>query len=212
MRKNKNVNETERIIVSEETLKKAGGKSGCQLFFSICLVIISLAGFDVEIPLKNMAGIILAFCFMGVGLFLLYCSCQTKRLVSKCRLYANALKGHSSITFFDLSQTVGKTEKDVMADIQVMIDRRFFATAYIDYGKKILVLFPDENKTEKEDNQQYVIVACATCGGDNKIVVGKYANCIFCGNAIDQKMIKGQPKKRAFIKEQAVKLHRWLRR
>ena len=176
---------------SRLALVSATVKSQVQLILGLILVPFGLIGVCFYLPNSIEYGIgliIFMFILLTLGLFLLWWALRTKKLISQFRHYVCILSNQSSMSIFDLSQTLGKQEKEVMDDVQAMIDRRFFAAAYIDHKKKCLI-FPLMEKEaqkakEEETNQQHIIVSCSVCGGDNKIVSGKTGNCIFCHNFI----------------------------
>ena len=162
-------------------------KSKVQLILGFVLVPFGLLGLCVYLPDPRKYGIgliVFMFILLFIGLLLWFFSLKTKKLISHFRLYVSILSNQSSSSVCELAMTVGDSEQHVMAELQAMIDRRFFAAAYIDRSKKLLV-FPKLNVTvQEESTQSSEVVTCSICGGDNKIVAGQHSNCVFCGNSI----------------------------
>ena len=133
-------------------------------------------------------GIVLFLVFLACGGAFLSLSFRNKKLVSQFRLYVSILSNQSSMSIYDLSRTVGIPEVKVKKDLQTMIDRRFFADAYIDHGRKCLVFPLMEQETRRASDEShdvlYVTAVCPICGGSNRIVSGKNNRCMYCDNII----------------------------
>ena len=167
---------------SKINLIAASLKGKIQLICGIGLVIFSIGGFSVEIPALDVFGIILAVAVLSLGLFLIYRFYRTQKLISRFRLYVSILSNQSSMSIYALSQTVGIPEQQVNRELQTMIDRRFFADAYIDHGRKCLVFPLMEQETRRASDEShdvlYVTAVCPICGGSNRIVSGKNNRCM----------------------------------
>ena len=165
-------------------------KSKVQAFFGWPLLVFFVVGLAVEFSsgAPDSVGIVLSMlCLVGGGA-LLYCSFRTKRLVAKFRLYVSILSNQSSMSIYELAMTLGESEQRVMKVLQTMIDRHFFASAYIDHGRRYLVFPLMEQKAREEEAEEeaqpHVVVACPVCGGDNRVPLGKLCNCMYCDNLI----------------------------
>ena len=128
------------------------------------------------------------FVLLAIGVLLLFLSLRTKKLVSKFRLYVSILSNQSSMSICELAMTLGESEEGVMNALQDMIDRHFFASAYIDKGRRCLVLPLMEKAVEEARTEwgekPYTVVTCKVCGGDNRISVGSRCSCMYCDNLI----------------------------
>ena len=173
---------------SKINLIAASLKGKIQLICGIGLVIFSMGGFSVEIPARDVVGIIIAIAVLSLGLFLIYRFYRIQKLISRFRLYVSILSNQSSMSIYALSQTAGFPEQQVAKELQTMIDRRFFADAYIDRGKRCLVFPLMEQEAKKEttesDDDLYVTTVCPICGGSNRVVSGKNNRCMYCDNII----------------------------
>ena len=173
------------------TLAVASIKRKLQFICGLLLIPFSLIGLCFYLPDPNHYGvglIVFMIVLLLIGLLLLFCSFRTKKLISQFLLYVNILSNQSSMSIYDLSQTVGIPEMKVKQELQTMIDRRYFANAYIDHSKKCLV-FPLMEQADKQehnalDDELYVAVVCPICGGSNRVVSGKNNRCMYCGNII----------------------------
>ena len=175
---------------SKLALLGAGLKSKVQAFLGWPLVVFAVIGIVVELSsgAPDPTGMVVGAVFLISGGFLLICSFRTKRLISNFRLYVSILSNQSSMSIYELSMTLGESEQTVMKALRAMIDRRFFASAYIDQGRKCLV-FPLMEKAAREEQEELdalprVVVACKVCGGDNRIPLGKRCNCMYCDNLL----------------------------
>lgn len=75
-------------------------------------------------------------------------------------------------------------------DIEKMIDKGYFSGAYINDGSRELVLPRADYKEsmEQNNNEQHMetkVVVCKSCGANNTVIVGKTAECEFCGSPIN---------------------------
>ena len=165
-------------------------KSKVQAFFGWPLVVVAVIGILIELTsgAPELEGIVIGSVLLVCGGFLLFCSFRTKRMVAKFRLYVSILSNQSSMSVYELAMALGESEQKVRKALQAMIDRHFFASAYIDRGRRCLV-FPQMEQEAREaqameDAQPHVVVACSVCGGDNRIPMGKRCNCMYCDNLI----------------------------
>lgn len=128
-----------------------------------------------------------AACIVG-GVAMEISAFRTKKLITKFRLYVSILSNQSSMSIYELSMTLGESEQTVMKTLQTMINRHFFASAYIDRGRRCLVFPLMEQAAREEQEEQealpHVVVACPVCGGDNRIPLGKRCNCMYCDNLL----------------------------
>ena len=175
---------------SKLTLVGAKIKSNVQAFFGWSLIVAFVGGIGVEMSAEkpDPTGIVFSLACLIFGALLILLSIRTKKLVSKFRLYVNVLSRQSSMSIYELAMTLGENESNVVKSLQAMINRKYFASAYIDMKQKRLV-FPmmereEEIAREQREALPHVMVTCSVCGGEARIPVGSHTNCIYCNNFI----------------------------
>lgn len=175
---------------SKLALISAVVKSRVQAVLGWTLLAFSVVGFSVELSADELdaIGLTVASLFLAVGVALLACSFRTRRLVNQFRYYVSILSDQSTMSIYQLSVTLGQPEEKVVRALQAMIARHFFASAYVDRGRKCLV-FPLLEKARRESQEElehlpHEIVTCPVCGGDNRIPVGRGCNCMYCDNLL----------------------------
>ena len=175
---------------SKLALVGAALKSNVQLIAGSMSLFMGLVGFGVESTASPLdpVGIVLSGVFLLAGVVLLVCSFRTKRLMARFRVYVSILSNQSSMSISELSMTLGESQEKVESALQAMIERRFFASAYIDRRRQCLV-FPlmemADGETQAElDAQPHTVVTCKVCGGNNRVPVGKRSNCMYCDHVI----------------------------
>jgi RNase P subunit RPR2 len=165
-------------------------KSKVQAILGWTLMMFFVAGISIELSADapDPFGVVMSLVCLAVGVLLLVFSFRTKNLVARFRLYVNVLSKQSSMSIYELAMTLGETENRVMSALQAMIDRRFFASAYIDKKQKRLVFPLMEEKAQQIREEQealpHVIATCSICGAEARVPVGKHCNCMYCDNLI----------------------------
>ena len=169
----------------------ASVKSKIQAILGWSITAFSVMGLCFYLPSPEEFGwglIAFMFVLFAMGVLLLLLSWRNKKLISQFRLYVNILSNQPSMSIYELAMTLGESEIKVTQNLQAMIDRRFFASAYIDHGRQCLVFPLMEQATravhEEMEAQPHGIVACSVCGGDNRVPLGKRCNCMYCDNFI----------------------------
>lgn len=160
------------------------------LVFGLCTVV-SLA--DAELASDGF----LVFCLVvdGLCILLIYFSRKRHKLNTDFKKYVSALSGDPTGSILNLANAMGTSEDLVSKNLNKMIEKKYFAYAYIDKRKNCIVL---SNQGETIGvastagnvssftgvSQGMVTVHCKGCGGVNAISKGQSAECEYCGSLL----------------------------
>lgn len=136
--------------------------------------------------------IMLAF---GVWVFL--CGIKRKKMRQEFKKYVSCLSKDPTGLIANIAAATGTSTDVVKKNLKFMIKKQFFVNAYIDEQNNQLVLASLSNNTSNnmidnavsgisktDDNAIYKPCTCPNCGGLNKVIQGKVAECDFCGSPI----------------------------
>lgn len=185
------MNKSKTVIVLNEIIQKI------QMIIGVCSVLFGIAGFCVANGKFDSMDIFLIIFFVGVGLLLIYFSVKKKKLIKYFKTYVQKLSADPTGSISNLASAAGTSPDVVKKNLENMINKKFFANAYIDIERNCIV-FPSSNNinvsantthsnVQQNTNQpeiEYVTVTCKSCGGINKIIKGKVSECDFCGSPI----------------------------
>ncbi len=136
------------------------------------------------------AGVILCLIFMTVSIGLIVFGIRTKRRIKRFKRYVTIIVDRNEKSIENIAGSTSKSIEFVMNDLQTMINKKFFANAYIDGSRKEIIVgnktVPIDPTTARRDSVQApsVVIACKGCGATNRIAKGKSGECEFCGSPI----------------------------
>lgn len=184
------------MIDSKVAIAKNKSTGMFQLIMGIFLLIIfglSAIGTIIESPLDFP---FLLFCLAmdALGVWLIELSKRKKKLRDEFAKYV-AVISTGSRYIPEIASAVGKPEGIVKNNLQLMIENKFFTSAFIDRNTNYIVIgnsqtakTPQPNNTNPNiaTNQQpeMVTIKCGGCGGMNAIEKGSVGECEYCGSPI----------------------------
>ena len=124
----------------------------------------------------------------ATGVWLFFKAKKTKATGERYKKYIAMVvnQHHSSID--NIAAAVGVTYDVAVTDLQKMIDTGYFSGAYIDVTQREIILpkttaqqisQPDSAILAQEEEK---LSTCGSCGANNKVIVGRVAECEYCGN------------------------------
>jgi hypothetical protein len=100
-------------------------------------------------------------------------------LSSKYKKYLAIIKGNDKLLIHQIADINNSNPRQVMNDLQNMIDSNYITGYYIDYQQGLLV---DKNYIPEKFVKK--IVKCQSCGASNEVVIGQSNYCKYCDNLI----------------------------
>ncbi|MBN7774339.1 hypothetical protein [Clostridium aminobutyricum] len=148
------------------------------------------ASFD---NVEDGAGLVLTFYILtALSIKMIISSRQKKELNNKVESYVARLVKEPYGSIDKLAASMGTSSDAVKKDLQELIKKKYFGTAYIDEIKNRIVLFPDSDKEDyfveenkPEQKVAYAAISCKNCGGINKVIAGGVHECDYCGSPIE---------------------------
>lgn len=179
------------VLASEFLAKilKIAGYVDC-VFFAVGLLAI-LTSADSDAGSRVLAVIIFGL-FIAVGVFLIKKGNKIKRYVQRFRMYIGLISSGNVSAIDEIANRTNQSYDFVKKDLQSMIDKKYFANAYIDsYSNRIIVILPegvmhftDENVDKTSVDAE--VVNCRGCGAANVIQKGTVGTCEYCGAPISK--------------------------
>lgn len=135
------------------------------------------------------AGLILSFIFLIIGILNIRVGIKTKKRIRRFKKYITIISVEKTNSIENIAAATSQSVDFVINDIKVMINKKYFANAYIDLNSKEIVFRNKPMKAEENVNKEtmsveYVIVTCNGCGATNKLIKGQHGECEFCGSPI----------------------------
>ena len=138
--------------------------------------------------------IIVMYIFTIMGIVLIVLSRKRHNLIKSFRTYVSYLSVNPTGLIENLAEDLGASQDIIKKNLSIMIDRKYFANAYIDETENRIV-FPasnmvdtslDKNHSAEQNNtnSEFIDVNCKSCGGKNRILKGRTSQCDYCGSYI----------------------------
>ena len=177
------------IVVSQiiEKLQLAGGIL-LTIVFGLPAIMCMTDGYT------KISIVIVMYIIAIIGVILIVFSRKRHNLIKSFRIYVSYLSVNPTGLIEDLAEDLGISQNIIKNNLTIMIDRKYFANAYIDKTENRIV-FPsssivdtssDYNQSINQDNSnsEFVVVNCKSCGGINRILKGRTCQCDYCGSYI----------------------------
>ncbi|WP_100065486.1 PCI domain-containing protein [Miniphocaeibacter massiliensis] len=108
-------------------------------------------------------------------------------LVRKTKNYSAIIENYKSygeVNTNELAELTKSSEENVVKNIQEMIKRQYIYGAYIDFNNKKIVFSNKDLEKTKNINNEFEVVTCPNCGGNNNVLKGSTVECEYCGSVI----------------------------
>lgn len=133
-----------------------------------------------------------AIFFGGGGAVLVYAAKRLKMTGEKFKKYINIVINNSETSIDNIAAAIPISYDKAAKDLQEMIDKGYFPSAYIDASNREIILpghikqKSERNKSVNNNNQQAKVksVVCKNCGGNNEVIEGEVCECEYCGSPI----------------------------
>lgn len=139
--------------------------------------------------------IVMMIIFFGLAILLLAFSTRRKKLVKLFKLYVSILSKDGNGSIANLALATKSSTNVVMANLQKMIDKKYFANAYIDLNT-LCIVFPNHAQAASaaeanvrdtaKPSPGFHTLTCRGCGGVNRIAMGQVGECEYCGSPIQE--------------------------
>ncbi|WHY86680.1 hypothetical protein QNH39_02020 [Neobacillus novalis] len=114
-----------------------------------------------------------------VAVVCLVIALRLTQLSGKYKNYFAIIKGNDKLLIQQIADINNSNPRQVMNDLQNMIDSNYINGYYIDYKQGLLV---DKNYIPEKFVRK--IVKCQTCGASNEVVIGQSNYCQYCDSLI----------------------------
>ncbi len=123
--------------------------------------------------------------FMTFELFtliMLFWGYKTRRLIRLFRKYVYVISSEHEGKLSKIAAILGKEESIVVKNLQKMIDKKYFANAYIDFRtQELMVAGQSLDKLKLSEAKK---TKCQSCGGYSISVLGYANHCEYCGTLL----------------------------
>lgn len=123
--------------------------------------------------------LIVAIVLILVAVVCLVTVLRLSLLFGRYKKYLVIIKGNDKLLIHQIADINNSNLRQVMNDIQSMIDSNYITGYYIDYKLGLLV---DKNYIPEKFVKK--IVKCQTCGASNEVVIGQSNYCNYCDSLI----------------------------
>lgn len=130
----------------------------------------------------------------AVGIWLIVMSKRRTKLIDEFKSYVEVVSNVPDGYIPDISASLGTSEDVVKQKLSLMIEKKFFANAFIDQNSNCFVIANRQNSASGTASQpqartnarttEMVTLKCKSCGGINKIPKGAVVECDYCGSPI----------------------------
>lgn len=132
--------------------------------------------------------LIIVILLVLLGVWLIRLSNKRRRLIRLFRQYAPMLSNDPLRSLDNIATLTGHPLEQIKADVEQMVHRRFFGSAYVNLDTNCLVLASQDPAPAPASGAQAAAqhtVHCPGCGAVNQIVPGGPMECEFCGTKLE---------------------------
>ncbi len=189
-----------RISVDRKTAMAAGRLISIFGWISVAFAGIGILAYLPEGITKD--DVYMALFFLIAGIVLVLLGRNTAKNAEKFKKYISIIVNHEETSIDNIAMAMPTSYEKAKEDLQKMINRGYFADAYINDADREIVLPSMEQsyvvkaevnvRTNTEVNIrtnteiEMVVVSCKGCGANNKIEKGTVGECQFCGSPISE--------------------------
>ncbi|GEM_PF-1268881 len=155
--------------------------------FTLPITIVGIASPNEE---GKAGALVFFFIIHGIGIWLITFGVKAKRIIKRFKQYVSIISFQGDNSIENIASATYRSVDFVMKDIDIMIKKKYFIDAYIDFASKELLFKNRIAQTDLEvkpvdsKDLEYVKLNCQGCGATNKIVKGKGGDCEFCGSPL----------------------------
>ena len=148
-----------------------------------------------------MGGIFTAIVFFGGGgTLMIYISKQMNSKAVKIKKYISIIINNHQTSIDNIAAAIPTNYNQAVKDLSEMIDKGYFANAYIDASSREVILPQKQTKQASkgcENSEQngsqvnfeskplFKIVICKNCGANNKMLDGTVSECEYCDTLLN---------------------------
>ena len=144
----------------------------------------------------GVAFLITCLVLVSFGVWLFVVAGMYSYELKKFKKYVAVISKDPSGYIPNIAATLGTSENDVKSNLEIMIKKGYFYSAFIDENSNCIVFANIQTtqtaptstnvsaKVPKVPGVEMVTVKCSGCGGINTIVKGQTGECDYCGSAI----------------------------
>lgn len=172
------------------------------LAFGFCTIMYIL---DEEAAVEVGTGfLVLCLVFDALGVWLIVLSRKKTKLIQAFKKYVTAISHDPNGYIPDIAASLGTSEHIVKANLEKMIQKKYFSNAFIDLNSNCIVIAAkqpaavpaqqamaeaskpgaDTASCTPAQAPEIVTVKCRACGGINTVRKGAAAECDYCGSSI----------------------------
>lgn len=166
------------------------------LWFGLCTIIYLT---DKEFAAEVGVGFLI-FCLVldALGVWLIVLSRKKTKLMREFKKYVAAVSNDADGFIPDIAISLGTSEEVVRKNLELMIKKKYFANAFIDYRTNCIKIANRHDTVANAAQQtqvnlgvhtapmaaETVTIKCRGCGGINTIQKGAVGVCDYCGSPI----------------------------
>jgi len=126
--------------------------------------------------------------FFGIGLLFVIPGYKIKKRIKRFKAYVNTISSEGITSIDILAVKTSQSVDYVRRDLQKMIDKKYFPSAYIDRDNNEIIIGSIDKESYNQKQALALIdpisVQCASCGATNKKEKGTTGTCEYCGSPI----------------------------
>lgn len=183
------------LIWKRTTIDKKAAMISGNIINIIGWISIAIAGLGLLVSLSEGIGsddVYMIIFFIVAGGALIFLGREVKKSAEKFKKYIAIIVNNEETSIDNIAAAIPTSYEVAKKDLQKMINRGYFAGAYINETSKEIIL-PKEQKAYNIDTSEKVnlntslemiVVTCKGCGANNKIAKGNVDKCQYCGSPI----------------------------
>lgn len=138
---------------------------------------------DVTETGRAAGAVVVVIIFICLGVFLIFRGSLITKMVGRFKTYITLISVQNMRRLDDLAQAVMKPLAFVQADLQKMIDNKFFVNAAIDYAAGEIVIGGRDQAQAAASPRDFEPYKCSGCGASGTKPKGAPGICEYCGSA-----------------------------
>ena len=130
--------------------------------------------------------------FAAAGLTLIFFGRKIIKTAERFKKYISIVVNHNETMIVNIAAAIPTSFDTAKKELQKMIDKGYFAGAYINHGSGEIILPKLQNQEVSAPaqnisasvNTEMTVISCKGCGANNKIIKGSISECQYCSSPL----------------------------
>jgi len=180
------------LLIKRQTVDKSATLKSNKGVFIASYILMALGIIYLILAITEDPDLLAAFFVCGGGGVVVYLFARKSKLRGeRYKKYIAMIVNQNQTSIDNIAAAVGVPYATAAKELQKMISAGYFIGAYINDSQREIILThiapqqgPSAAVVADVSQAQTMVVACPGCGANNRVVVGQFAECEYCGSPL----------------------------